>query len=166
MKRSAILLLLLVSAGACAHLGALAGIQAPRIQAADSERAQIQLLGPSSQNPLGGVQLRLFAQVTNPNPMALTLSRIAGTLALEGTRAADVNLPLGLPLPAAGDTIIPLDIRVGFADIPALANIIPRAITGGTVNYDLEGTFTVDAGVLGQPSFGPTTLMRGVVQTR
>lgn len=166
MKRFGIFVLSALSLAACAHLGALANIQAPTIQAADSRNAQIQLLGPSGQNPLGGVQLRLFAHVSNPNPMALTLTRIAGTLALEGTQAANVDFPLGLPLPASGDTIIPLDIRVGFADLPALANIIPQAMTRGTVNYDLEGTFAVDAGVLGQPSFGPTTLMRGIVQTR
>lgn len=165
MNRRAIALLIPLSLAGCSHLG-LAGIQPPRFQAADSQPGQIQLMGPSSRHPLGGVQLRLFAHVTNPNPLALTLTRIAGTLALEGTRAATVNLPLGLPLPAAGDTIIPLDIEVGFSDLPSLAQIIPNAMTRGTVDYDLEGTFAVDAGLLGQPSFGPMTLMRGVVQTR
>lgn len=149
----------------CASLG-LAGIQAPRIEAADTQQGQIQLLGPSSRHPMGAVQVRLFAHVSNPNPMALTLARLAGTLALEGTHAADVDFPLGVPLPAAGDTIIPLNIEVGFSNIPALAQILPNAIAGGAVDYDLEGSFTVDAGLLGQPSFGPMSLMRGVVRTR
>lgn len=165
MNRLTLALLLPLTLAGCASLG-LAGIQAPRFEAADSQPGRIQLMGPSSQHPLGGIQLRLFAHVTNPNPLALTLTRIAGTLALEGTRAASVELPLGLPLPASGDTIIPLDFVVGFSDLPALAQIIPNAMSRGMVDYDLNGTFAVDAGLFGQPSFGPMTLLRGAVQTR
>lgn len=166
MKRAAISTFSILLLAACASLGALAGIQAPRFEAADSRQAQLQLLGPSARHPLGAVQVRLFAHVSNPNPLALTLSRVVGTLALQGTPAADVELPLGLPLPASGDTIIPLDIEVGLANVPSLAQILPNAIAGGAVDYDLEGSFTVDAGLLGQPSFGPMTLLNGVVRTR
>lgn len=166
MRRSAVAALTVLLLAGCASLGALAGIQAPRFEAADSRQGQLQLLGPSMRHPLGAVQVRLFARITNPNPLALTLSRVVGTLALEGNRAANVELPLGLPLPAAGDTIIPLDIEFGLADIPSLAQILPNAIARGSVDYDLEGSFTVDAGLLGQPSFGPMTLLQGVVQTR
>ena len=36
-----------------------------------------------------------------------------------------------------------------------------RAATGGSVRYDLQGTVGVDAGVLGQPTFGPMSLLSG-----
>lgn len=166
MRIAAALLALPLSLAGCASLGALAQIEAPRFEAADARPAQLQLLGPSSRHPLGGLQVRLFARISNPNPLALTLSRLAGTLALEGTNAAEVNFPLGLPLPASGDTIIPLDIEVGFSNVPSLAQIIPGAVSRGTVGYDLHGSFSVDAGMFGQPSFGPMTLLDGVIRTR
>ena len=87
--------------------------------------------------------------------------RLQGTLALQGTRAADVSFPLGLPLGASQDTVIPLDIAVSFSDLPGLANVIRRAANREPLAYHLEGTIGVDAGQLGQPVFGPMTLLRG-----
>lgn len=163
MKRFALAALLVAQTG-CASLGAL-GVQAPRIESASGRPGEISLVGPSSRAPMGGVRLRLWARVTNPNPLGLTLTQLAGTLALEGMRAADVRLPLGLPLAAAADTVVPIDLEVGFADVPALANLVPNALTRGAVAYDLNGTIAVDAGPLGQPSFGPMTLLEGSVRT-
>jgi hypothetical protein len=151
----------------CASLGSLAqALQAPRFEIAPGQQAQLTLLAPSAQRPLGGASIRLWAQVTNPNPLGLTLSRLAGGLALEGIDAASVDFPLGLPLPASGSTVVPLDIAISFSDVPRLAQLIPRAVTGGAVAYRLNGTATLDAGVLGQPSFGPMTLLQGSIQTR
>ena len=151
----------------CASLGALSQVlQAPRFDVARGYEPRIQLVGPSSQRPLGGVSVRLYANVTNPNPIGLVLSTLQGTLALEGTRAADVSFPLGLPLGASQDTVIPLDIAVSFSDLPRLADILPRALSGGTVAYRLDGTVGVDAGMLGRPSFGPMTLLQGNIESR
>ncbi|MGQ0715375.1 MAG: hypothetical protein ACT4PJ_16885, partial [Gemmatimonadaceae bacterium] len=70
----------------------------------------------------------------------------------------------GLPLQASGDTVIPLDLSISFADIPELADEIAGALTGQTLEYALRGTLAVDAGPFGQPSFGPATWLQGEVR--
>src|SRR5215217_709066 len=150
--RTLVSVLLSLLAG-CSTLGALSQVlQAPRFSVARSNQPQIQLLGPSVQRPLGGVSVRLWADVANPNPIGVVLSSLQGNLALEGVRAADVSFPLGLPLAASQDTVIPLDISVGFSELPRLAGVIQTAFTRGTVAYRLDGTVGVDAGMLGRPS--------------
>ena len=165
--QAALALLVLVAASGCAALGALNQvIQAPRFAVAGSAQPEIRLVGPSTQRPLGGASIRLWAEGANPNPIGVVLSSLQGKLALEGVDAADVSFPLGLPLGAAQDTVIPLDIAVSFADLPRLAELIPRALGQGRVGYRLDGTVGVDAGVLGRPSFGPMLLLQGSIDTR
>ncbi len=147
--------------GACATLGNL--IQPPTFNVADQSPSQLRLLGPSIEHPLGGAQLRVWARVRNPNAVGFTLTRLVGNVVLEDRPAADVDLPMGLPLQAVSDTVIPLDLAISFADIPNLAREIAAAVTGQPIAYALRGTVTVDAGPLGQPSFGPTTLLQGHV---
>lgn len=166
-RRTWLLLASLSLVAGCASLGSLArAIQAPQFGAASGRNAELRLVGPSMQNPLGGASVRLWADVTNPNPFGLTLSTLAGTLALQGMQAAEVDFPLGLPLSAGASTVIPLDVTVSFANLPGLANVLTRAVTQGNVDYQLRGTVGVDAGLLGQPSFGPMSLMSGTIQTR
>lgn len=166
--RIAATILITAAVPACASLGALAAaVQAPQFAIAPGQQAEIRLLGPSFDRPLGGASIRLYAEVTNPNPFSVVLSQLAGNLFLEGNRAAEVSFPLGLPLPVSGDTVIPLDIALSFADVPNLADVVTRAVSGdGGVGYELNGTATLDAGVLGQPTFGPMTLLDGVLSTR
>jgi hypothetical protein len=167
MLRRAVLTLLLPLLAGCTTLGSLAqALQAPRFSVARQYQPQIQLLGPSIQRPLGGASIRLWADVANPNPIGIVLSSLQGNLALEGVRAADVSFPLGLPLAASQDTVIPLDISVSFSELPRLADVVPRALTQGTIAYRLDGTVGVDAGLLGRPSFGPMMLLQGSIQTR
>lgn len=149
----------------CATLSGL-GIQAPRFAVADNQSAEIRLLGPSLDRPVGGAALRLYARVENPNPIGITLSRLVGRLQLQGFDAADADFPLGLQLEAGQATIIPLDISVSFANLPGLADVLRRAVVGGEIAYNLRGTATVDAGVLGQPTFGPMNLLAGSVELR
>jgi hypothetical protein len=158
------LLLLVATLPGCATLGGLAQLRAPIFEVAQGQQAELRLLGPSLQNPMGGAALRLYARVSNPNPMGITLSTLVGQLALDGTHAANVEFPLGLPLSAGGDTVIPLDVVVSFANLPALANVVSSAVTRGSVAYNLNGTVGVDAGLLGSPTFGPMTLLQGSVQ--
>jgi len=160
LRRAAVLLGALPLLSGCATLSQL-GIQAPQFAVDNTQQAQIRLLGPSLGRPQGGAAIRLFARVRNPNPIGLTLSRVAGGLALEGANAAQVDFPLGVPLQGNSETVVPLDISVKFNDIPGLANVLLRAATGQSVRYALRGTVGVNAGVLGQPTFGPMNLLEG-----
>lgn len=149
----------------CATLGGV-GIQPPRFEVAGGQQAELRLLGPSLERPVGGAAIRLYARVENPNPIGITLSRLAGTLSLQGRDAADADFPLGLPLDAGGSAVVPLDISVSFSNLPGLADVLGRAVIGGEIAYSLRGIATVDAGLLGQPSFGPMSLLSGVVEVR
>jgi len=159
--RYPVLAIALLSAvlAACATLGTV--IQPPSFSMAPDQTAEFRLLSPSLQRPLGGATIRIYARVENPNPVGLRIARLAGTLLLEGTPAASVDLPLGLPLAAGQAAIVPLDFSIGFADLPGLADVATRAVTARTINYRLDGIVGVDAGPLGQPSFGPSTWLRG-----
>lgn len=157
--------LLALTAGGCATLGQLRGlVQAPRFEETPDRPAEIRLLGPGSGRPLGGAGVRLWARVSNPNPFGFTLSTLEGTLFLEDSRAAVADFPLGLPLAAGGETVIPLDLSISFSDIPGLATVLQRAIGRQPIAYRFEGTVGVDAGRFGMPAFGPMTLMRGHIR--
>ena len=108
-----------------------------------------------------GVVGPVTVRITNPNGFGFTLSTVRATLELEGTRAADGDFPLGLPLTARGQSVVPLDLTVSFADLPGLAGTLRKLAVGGRVPYDLNGTVGVDAGRLGTPTFGPMLLTRG-----
>lgn len=159
--------LLAISALAATGLAGCAAlqqvIQPPIFDMASGRDSRVRLLGPSFDRPLGGAQLRIYARVQNPNPVGFTLSRLAGNLHLSNQPAAQVDLPLGLPLQASGDTVIPLDLTISFADVPDLAERISDAVSGGSISYSLRGTVSVDAGALGQPTFGPSTWLAGDV---
>jgi hypothetical protein len=160
--RRALPAMALALASACAALAA--AIQMPSFQVDSAQQAQLRLLPPGPGRPSGGAAVRLFARVGNPNPVGITLSSLAGNLELEGRGAARVDVPLGVPLAAGQETVVPLDISVNFADIPSLGSTLLGAITGRAIRYRLVGTVGVDAGVLGQPSFGPTALLAGEVR--
>ncbi len=155
----------LVLLTSCAQLGALGAIvQPPRFAVASGQQAEIRVLGPSAQRPLGGAAIRMFARIENPNSFGLNLSRLAGNLFLEGARAADVNFPLGLPLTAQQDTVIPIELAISFSDLGDLADVATEILGRNRVNYRLDGTLSIDAGALGQPSFGPQTWLEGSAQ--
>jgi hypothetical protein len=146
----------------CAELNRLGAIvQPPHFEQAPGQRAEIRLLGPAGGRPLGGAGVRLWAKVSNPNAFGLTLGTLKGTLYLEESRAADAEFPLGLPLAARQETVIPIDISFSFSDLPGLGDAARRAASRQPLAYRLDGTIGVDAGPLGQPVFGPMTLLRG-----
>jgi hypothetical protein len=151
---------------ACAHLGGLAALIPLRIEAAEDREAQLQLLPPSTRHPLGGAGVRLWARIVNPNPFGVTLSHVDGTLFLDDIRATTADLPLGLPLGAGEESVVPIDLSIGFGDLPALRDLVSRALGRGSVPYQLRGSFTIDAGTLGQPSFGPMLLLEGELRAR
>ena len=152
----------LVSAPACASLGPLASlVQPPRFEEDPNLPAELRLVGPSLARPLGGANVRVWTRVTNPNPFGFTLSTLAGTLLLDGTRAATAEFPLGLPLDAGAASTVPIELSVDFRDVPRLADVVRRAIGREPIEYEFEGTVGVNAGRLGTPVFGPMTIVRG-----
>jgi hypothetical protein len=151
-----------LSAAGCASLGGLSSIiQPPRFAEAEGQPSQLRIMGPSRTMPTGGAGIRIWLKVTNPNAFGFTLRTVNAALSLEGSRAADADFPLGLPLAARQESVIPLDLSISFADLPGLANALRRLAVGGSVPYELEGTVGVDAGRLGTPTFGPMLLTRG-----
>lgn len=163
MVRRLVYSVLMLSLGAgCAALGDLrALIQPPRFEQVPGRRAEIRLLAPSLSSPIGGAGVRIWTRVSNPNPFGLTLGTLRGTLHLENARAADVDFPLGLPLRASEAAEIPIDLSISFSDLPGLADVVRRAANRDPLEYRLDGTIGVDAGQLGQPTFGPMTLLKG-----
>jgi hypothetical protein len=158
---------LLAAHAGCASLGGLGGlVQAPRFSRDEGRDAEIVLRGPSRDFPLGGAAVRIYARVANPNPFGLTLSTLVGDLFLDGTRAAAVDFPIGLPLVANDEAEVPIDLAIGFEDVPRLAQVIGRAISGSRLDYRLDGRIGVDAGALGRPTFGPMTILEGDVRVR
>jgi late embryogenesis abundant protein len=162
--RLALIALMVVGLSACASLEGLhALIQPPQFSQATGERSEIRLLPIQGGRPAGGATVRLWTTVTNPNPFGFTLSTLDAKLFLEDAEAADTSFPLGLPLQARGTETIPLDISISFADIPRLAGVIRQAARGQALNFRLEGIVGIDAGRLGQPTFGPMTLLTGTL---
>jgi Late embryogenesis abundant protein len=155
-------LVLIGAAVGCASLGPLAQIvHPPRFRQAESQPAEIRLIAPSLRNPTGGAGVRIWLDVTNPNAFGFTVSTVNATLALQGTRAATGDFPLGVPLRAGQSSVVPLDLTVSFADVPSLTTSLRRLATGGAIDYQLDGTVGVEAGRLGTPTFGPMRLTDG-----
>ena len=166
MARLVIACALTVVLAGCSLLGDLGFmVQPPHFEEARDQKAEIRLLGPGVNRPLGGAGVRLWATVTNPNRFGFTLSTLRGSLFLQDGRAAEVDLPLGLPLSAGGTDTFPIDLTLSFSDLPGLADAIRRAVGGQPLDYRLDGTVGVDAGRYGRPEFGPMTLLRGTART-
>ena len=156
-----------VLAVGCAALEQLrALVQPPKFEEAAGQPAEIRLLPPGTSTPLGGAGVRIWTKVTNPNSFGIKLGTLSGTLFLEGSRAADADFPLGLPLAAGQESVVPIDLSISFADLPGLANVIRRAAGNQPLAYRLDGTIGVDAGRLGTPTFGPMMILRGDVRRR
>lgn len=149
----------------CATLGEL-GLAPLSFEEAEDRSSELRLLAPSPGRPLGGAAIRLWARIENPNPFGVVLTEVAGDLFVENAEAIAVEFPLGLPLVARQDTVIPFDVSIGFDDLPGLAGAARAALAGERLDYRLDGTFAVDAGDLGEPRFGPWTLLEGDLRVR
>jgi hypothetical protein len=162
----AALVLATLLSGGCAALGRLGAlVLPPQFEQAADRPVDVQLTGPSASSLLGAATVRIWTRVTNPNPYGFTLSTLSGTLFLEDRRAATAEFPLGLPLAAGGEAVIPLEFLIDFADIPNLVNVVRRAAARERepVAYRFDGSVGVDAGRLGAPVFGPLTFARGTI---
>lgn len=152
----------LLGAGTVAGCATLQQIVQPlQFSSQTGRQAELRLLGPAVGRPLGGLGVRLWARVQNPNPVGVNLTRITGQLFLSSSQAGTVDLPLGLPLPAQRDTVFPVDVSISLSDIPGLASVLQQAVGGSAIPYRLDGRFSVGAGALGNFDFGPQTLLTG-----
>jgi LEA14-like dessication related protein len=153
---SAVLALVLASTvtGCTALEGLRAFIQPPRFEQDQQTRSAIRLQGTTG-------AVRIWTRISNPNSFGLTLGTLRGTLRLEGSRAATVDFPFGLPLQPGGEEVVPIDISVDLRDLPGLGQAISRALARQPIEFELEGTIGVSAGRLGEQTLGPMTLLRG-----
>ena len=157
--KAAVLAVIVASSAGCAALQQLqAFIQPPRFEQDDQSRSEIRLRGTS------GASVRIWTRVQNPNSFGVTLGTLRGTLHLEGSRAATVDFPFGLPLQARGEEIVPIDISVDFRDVPGLGQAISRAISRQPIAFELDGTIGIEAGRLGMQTLGPMTWLRGEIR--
>jgi hypothetical protein len=156
----AVVVAAIVSATAgCAALQSLqALIQPPRFEQDTRNRSEIRLRGTT------GATVRIWTRVSNPNSFGLTLGTLQGALQLEGSRAANVDFPFGLPLQPQSEEVVPIDISVDFRDVPALGQVIARAVARQPIAFEIEGTIGVSAGRLGMQTLGPMTWLRGELQ--
>jgi Late embryogenesis abundant protein len=154
-----VVLAAMISSTGCATLQQLqAFIQPPRFEQDHQSRSEIRLRGTS------GASVRIWTRVSNPNSFGVTLGTLQGTLNLEGSRAATVDFPFGLPLQARSEEIVPIDISVDFRDIPGLGSAITRAVSRQPIAFELEGTIGISTGGLGTQTLGPMTWLRGEIQ--
>ena len=154
--KAVVLMALVSSALGCTALqGLQAFIQPPRFEQDSQNRSEIRLRGTT------GAAVRVWTRVSNPNSFGLTLGTLRGSLHLEGSRAATVDFPFGLPLQAQSEEIVPIDISVDFRDVPGLGQAITRAVTRQPIAFEIEGTIGISAGGLGMQTLGPMTWLRG-----
>ncbi|WP_407570513.1 LEA type 2 family protein [Deinococcus altitudinis] len=109
----------------------------------------------------GTAYVSLQLLVNNPNPLPLRLANIAGTFILDGANVGSVNLP-DVDLPARGEAVQRADLALPLT-LDTLGSAL-KVARGQQVSYRLDGTFTADLGFLGRPSFGPYTLVQGLLQ--
>lgn len=166
MRRLVLLLVVAMGTG-CATLDQFKGlVQPPKFTQSEQHQPELRVLRPSGELPMGGLGIRLWAKVSNPNPFGFTLGTLSGTLFLEDTRGATADFPLGLPLQAGQESEVPLDLSINLSDLPGLGRVVRQAAQAEPIAYRFEGTVGVDAGRLGQPTFGPMTFLNGELRTR
>lgn len=135
-------------------------LSGPAVQVPTFETRSVSLSGVTL--PQGGqsgsAQLNLELSVTNPNSFPIRLHSFNTDLYLTGQNVARITLP-NINLPARGTASQTAQVSVPF-NLGAASQLLNVA-RGQAVPYRLDGTFTADLGVLGQPTFGPLTLVQG-----
>ena len=155
----------LLSLGLALGLGLGLGACAPRqaVQVPTFEVEQVRLTSltlPSGPSP-AQANLTLRVRVGNPNAVPVRLANFAARLFIDGADVGRVDLP-NVNLPARGSTL--QNANLGIPVTLGTAGAFLKVARGTQVAYRVDGTFTADLGVLGQPTFGPYTLAQGVWQ--
>lgn len=141
-------------------------VQVPKIQVQDVQLTRLDLPGGLASlaavfNGLPGApvaHILMDLQVTNPNPLPLRMTNIAADLIIDGQNMGRVDLP-NVDLPARGATQQLAEIALPVS--AQTAQNILKVARGQLVTYRLDGTFSVNMGLLGVQTFGPYTLSQG-----
>lgn len=120
--------LLVLSACACA-----AHLERPAVELRSAELEGFDAEGAT-------VLCRL--EVSNPNPVELSVARLSWQLSLQGKPLAEGSLPDGARLPARGRTALALPARIRYRDVPEVLKVV---LSGEELTYELKGV----AGVSG-----------------
>jgi len=148
--------LLALGLGACAPAQSV--VQVPTFEVQSVRLTRLSL--PSGASPaLANVTLRL--RVENPNPLPLRLANLQARLVIDGQDVGSIELP-NVNLPARGEAL--QDANLAIPVTLQTAGAFLEVARGRQVSYRVDGRFTADLGVLGQPTFGPFTLAQGVWQ--
>lgn len=135
-------------------------LQVPTYEVENIRFARLDLVGQSL-SPQAVLNLNL--RVHNPNAIGLRMANIGGRLFLDGSDVGGVDLP-DVDLPANGDAR-----QLAIVTVPInLSNLVEfgKVATGGAVALRVDGSFTVNAGLFGRPTFGPYTLFQGQIRNR
>ncbi len=130
-------------------------VQAPRIEVEDTT---LERLNPPGLGVEAGATLGLKLKITNPNPYGLSLNRVQGKFFLDGVETVNVDLP-GFAVAPAGSSSLKTEINLPLNE--ATLSKLVKVVRGGSVTYRLDGTVTLDAGLLGKPTLGPYTVLQG-----
>ena len=135
-------------------------LEVPTYQVEGVRFARLDLPGPGS--PALAV-LNLNLRVQNPNALGLRMANIGGQLFLDGAAVGQVDLP-DVDLPARGEArqLAVVSVPISFANLGEFVKVA----RGDRVALRVDGSFTVNAGFLGRPVFGPFTLFQGLIQNR
>lgn len=144
--------------------GCVPGLQGglPMVQVPTFKTENLRLSG--LELPFGGqgaVLLSTDLVVNNPNAFGLSLEQVSIDVILNGQKVTDLSAR-DIRIAAGGTSVTPTQVRVPL-NLNGAAELLNIA-RGGRVPYRLDGTFTVDAGPFGKPTFGPMTLNQGVWQ--
>lgn len=154
MKRLLPSVLLPLALASCAPLQK--AVQVPTLKVESIRLSSLTL--PSGTRP-AAAGLTLHLNVTNPNAVPVRLANIGGQLVIDGQEVGRYALP-NVNLPARGST--EQDAELSIPVTLNTASAFLKVARGQEVSYRLDGSFTADLGVLGQPTFGPFTLSQGV----
>ena len=128
---------LVVWAGGCVQLGALAGVERPT---ASLEGVRLEDVG------LEGASFVFDVTVENPNEVGLPLAHLDYKLIRQGAAFLTGEAPLEGEIPAKGSRTLAIPARVGYRELlGALEGVRP----GEAVPYEAQAGLTVQAPVVG-----------------
>jgi len=109
--------------------------------------------------------LRIRTRASNPNPVGVRLAGLDFDLYVNGTRAGSGSFTGGVDLPPRGQTVLDLEVTTSLEEGGRLVADLAEAARGQRTAYRLVGTVSLAAGRLGNPRFGPLTIVSGTLSS-